>query len=233
MVLIMMLRSDRPARAPGLFLKVTLCGITVITLGGCTAVQVAASGATATATTAKGAPAGHQVLAFGLGPQTRYTVQAQPAAGSCHYRYEHGYPLPDPLCTPGALNPRVKTTTLKSTICRSGYTSTIRPSSSITSREKIASARSYGYQGSTRTGEYDHLISLELGGDPNDARNLWVEPNENRAAKSTSNAKDRVENAAHTAICAGKITLAAAQIGIATDWVALGQQLGLSLPPVK
>ena len=24
--------------------------------------------------------------------------------------------------------------------------------------------------------EYDHLISLQLGGDPNDYRNLWVEP---------------------------------------------------------
>ena len=39
--------------------------------------------------------------------------------------------------------------------------------------------------------------------------------------------------AACAGIRAGKITLAAAQTGIATDWIALGRQLGLSLPGVK
>jgi hypothetical protein len=119
---------------------------------------------------------------------------------------------------------------LKTTICKPGYTASIRPPAAITGREKSTNALSYGYTGSSKTGEYDHLISLELGGDPNDARNLWVEPNDVSGATTTRNAKDGVENAAHTAICAGRITLAAAQTGIATDWPALGRQLGLTLP---
>ena len=42
--------------------------------------------------------------------------------------------------------------------------------------EKRANAASYGYTGSWSDIEYDDLVPLELGGDPNDARNLWVEP---------------------------------------------------------
>jgi hypothetical protein len=99
----------------------------------------------------------------------------------------------------------------------------------ITGREKAASARSYGYTGPAATGEYDHLISLELGGDPNDARNLWVEPNDNAGATSTTNSKDAVENAAHAALCSGRLTLDAVQTGIATDWVALGRRLGVRI----
>jgi DNA-binding MarR family transcriptional regulator len=33
-------------------------------------------------------------------------------------------------------------------------------------------------------------VSLELGGDPNDARNLWIEPNDQARAKTTANSKD-------------------------------------------
>ncbi|WP_394298689.1 hypothetical protein [Streptomyces rimosus] len=58
-------------------------------------------------------------------------------------------------------------------MCRTtGYTSKIRPPVPVTSVEKTANARSYGYTASLHDAEYDHLISLELGGDPNDARNL-------------------------------------------------------------
>jgi len=42
--------------------------------------------------------------------------------------------------------------------------------------EKRANAASYGYSGSLPDIEYDDLVSRELGRDPNDARNLWVEP---------------------------------------------------------
>lgn len=118
------------------------------------------------------------------------------------------------------------------TICRpgGGYTSSIRPPVSITSREKAANAKSYGYTGSFTTGEYDHLISLQLGGDPNDPRNLWVEPNDRTGATSTNNSKDTVENAARDAICSGKLTLAEVQQAIVTDWPALGRRLGIALP---
>ena len=169
-------------------------------------------------------------IPVGPGPQSVYTVQPQPPANSCHYGKEGLYPLPDPKCTPGGTNPRVTQANIATTICRSGYTSSIRPPASITGREKAANAKSYGYTGSFRTGEYDHLISLELGGDPNDARNLWVEPNDIPGATSTGNSKDTVENAAKTAVCSGHISLAAAQQGIATDWVKFGRSIGVTLP---
>ncbi len=121
--------------------------------------------------------AASSLIANGPGPQAHYTVQAQPAPGTCHYRTVHGQPLQDASCTPGALNPDVIQATLKTAVCRtSGFTSTIRPPVSVTSVEKRANVRSCGYAASLHDAEYGHLISLELGGAPNDARNLWVEP---------------------------------------------------------
>ncbi|WP_405717632.1 hypothetical protein [Streptomyces sp. NBC_01537] len=104
-------------------------------------------------------------MPVGAGPQSHYTVQAQPAPGAYHCRCEHKEPLPDPVCTPGALNPKVTLATIGSTICRTGgYTSGIRPSSYVTGKEKAANAKSYGYTGNMRDGEYDHLISLRRAG---------------------------------------------------------------------
>jgi hypothetical protein len=56
-----------------------------------------------------------------------------------------------------------------------------------------------------------------LGGDPLDAANLWLEP---RAGRCGAAIKDRLENALHGLVCAGELSLAAAQHEIATDWVA-------------
>jgi hypothetical protein len=163
---------------------------------------------------------------IGPGPQASYTVQPQPSAGTCHYTYSGPYPLPDPRCTPGATNPAVSQANISSTICASGYTTSIRPPESVTEPEKIASAAAYGYTGSLHTAEYDHLISLELGGDPNDPANLWVEPNDRPGATSTSNSKDVLENRLNDLVCSGQMTLAAAQQMIATNWVAAFQRYG-------
>jgi hypothetical protein len=158
-------------------------------------------------------------IVSGPGPQSTYTVQPQPAPGTCHYTYVGTDPLPDPHCTPGATNPQVTQADIGSTICRSGYTSSIRPPESVTGPEKTASAAAYGYTGSTSTAEYDHLIPLEIGGDPNDPANLWLEPNDNSGATSFSNTKDRLENTLNSLVCSGKLSLAAAQQAIATNWV--------------
>lgn len=158
-------------------------------------------------------------LQYGPGPQVTYSVQPQPTAGSCHYTYEGTYPFPDPHCTPGALNPQVTQSTIGSTICISGYTSSIRPPESITEPEKIASARSYSYTGSFSTAEFDHLVPLELGGDPNDPANLWIEPNDNPNATSYADSKDRLENRLHSLVCSGQLSLTTAQEAIASNWV--------------
>jgi hypothetical protein len=164
----------------------------------------------------------------GPGPTGHYTVQAQPAAGSCHYRWldrAKGWVLPDSHCTPGATNPKVTQATISTTICRAGYTASIRPSTAVTNREKAANARSYSYTGSFSTAEYDHLISEELGGDPNSALNLFVEPNR-PGATGTHNPKDTVENQLHALVCSRKVTLVAAQQAIATNWTTALAVLG-------
>lgn len=140
-------------------------------------------------------------------------VQAHPAPGTCHARGSGSFAEPDRRCTPGALNPAVTQRTIDRTICVSGWTKTVRPPESVTEREKVASMAAYGDSGSTHGYEYDHLVSLELGGATNDARNLWPEPG------GSPNPKDSVENALHRQVCSGEMSLARAQHVIATDWV--------------
>jgi hypothetical protein len=120
--------------------------------------------------------------------------------------------LPDSHCTPGAVNPAVTQATIDRTICASGWTSTVRPSESVTHEEKLASMAAYGDSGSTSDYEYDHLVPLELGGAVNDPRNLWPEPG------GVPNPKDSVENALREAVCGGRMPLRHAQQIIAANW---------------
>ncbi len=133
----------------------------------------------------------------------------QIATTGCHLRGTA--PLPDLACTPGVTNPAVTPTTLGTTICKPGWTTTVRPPTSVTNRIKKDTDVAYGLPADTK-GELDHLISLELGGAPADPRNLWVQPG------PIPNPKDTVENRLHAAVCAGQVTLGAAQHAIATDW---------------
>lgn len=112
------------------------------------------------------APSAGADVPVGQGP-TEYTVQPQPAPGSCHYRTAaSGDTLPDPVCTHGATNPAVTQDNLATTICMKGYAKSIRPTAAITSAEKRANAKSYNYTGPLADVEYDHLIPLALGGSP-------------------------------------------------------------------
>ncbi|HYZ80239.1 MAG TPA: hypothetical protein VE571_03165 [Solirubrobacteraceae bacterium] len=143
-----------------------------------------------------------------------HVVQRQPAAGSCHARGSGRYSLPDFGCTPGAVDPAVTQDNVARTICRSGYSESVRPPESITEREKRASLVAYGDHRPLHAYEYDHLVPLELGGAPNDARNLWPEPG------ASPNLKDALENRLHRQVCDHQMTLAAAQLAIARNWIA-------------
>jgi hypothetical protein len=134
-------------------------------------------------------------------------------AGSCHARGQGRFSLPDPRCTPGASDPRVTQADVRSTICRRGYTKRVRPPERVTEPEKRASMAAYGDHGRLGAYEYDHLIPLELGGAPNDARNLWPEPG------GVPNPKDRLEDLLRRRVCDGTVSLAHARREIATDWV--------------
>jgi hypothetical protein len=149
-----------------------------------------------------------------------HVVQPQPAAGSCRARGSGLDALPDPRCTPGALNPSVTQASIGTTICRSGWTATVRPPASITTPEKRASMSAYGHGARLSGFEYDHLVSLELGGAVNDARNLWPEPDYEVRSGFYLNPKDRLEGALNRLVCSGGMTLARAQRLIAGNWVA-------------
>ena len=141
-------------------------------------------------------------------------IQPQPPPGGCHETGLGLFKLPDPDCTPGARNPQVKQSTLTQTICQPGYTKTVRPPSQITRAEKMLSMAAYGQTLPASRYEYDHLISLQLGGAPNDARNLWPE------LGPVPNQKDKLETRLKKMVCAHQIRLITAQRKIATNWVA-------------
>jgi len=113
--------------------------------------------------------------------------------------------LASPTRTPGVLNPNVTQANIRSTICRHGWTATIRPPVSYTNALKVKQMRQYGETGSPSDYQEDHLISLEMGGSPTDPRNLWPEPYP-RASEM-----DQIENQLNSEICDGKLTLAQAQ----------------------
>jgi hypothetical protein len=81
-----------------------------------------------------------------------------PAPGSCKLGTRDGQPLPDPRCTPGAVNPNVHQDNIARTICQPGWTATVRPPTAKTNAMKAASARSYSLA-PNQNGEYDHLLS--------------------------------------------------------------------------
>lgn len=117
----------------------------------------------------------------------------------------HGI-VADPRRTPGVVNPDVTQANIRSTVCRHGWTATIRPPTSYTTALKRKQMRQYHETGSLSDFQEDHLISLELGGSPTDPRNLWPEPYP-RASQM-----DQIENQLNAEICSGQLTLAQAQL---------------------
>jgi hypothetical protein len=120
-----------------------------------------------------------------------------------------GSPVPAPS-TPGAsfgaVNPAVTQSTVRSTICVVGWTASIRPPAGTTElikKQQLAASRVADKNPSHY--EEDHIIPLELGGAPADPANLRPVP----LARARND--DRLENALHEAVCAGTMTLAAAQ----------------------
>jgi hypothetical protein len=139
-------------------------------------------------------------------------IAAPVTAGKCHS--VEG--LPDPKCTPGLADPRVTQDNIQLTICVSGYTAKVRPSSVYTRLLKQRQIKEYGYTDTNLANyEEDHLIPLELGGHPTDPLNLWPEP---LAGPNGALTKDGLENSLHSKVCSDVMSLAAAQTIIALNW---------------
>ena len=132
--------------------------------------------------------------------------------------------LPDPKCTPGSINPSVDQNNIKNTICIPGFSKTIRPPVSYTGPLKVNLIHSYGFTDSRANYELDHLIPLEVGGNPRSVTNLWPEPG---YGQYNFHVKDRFENYLHNAVCEGSMSLDEAQKEIATNWVENWKKDGL------
>lgn len=142
----------------------------------------------------------------------------------CHVRFldsgDLQAVLPDQACTPGVTNPSVTQDNLSDTICKSGFTATIRPPASYTNKLKVQQIAEYGFVDTNlKDYEEDHFISLELGGSPDSPQNLWPEPH------GSPNEKDKVENYLHKQICDGAISLQEAQREVMTNWYTIYKTL--------
>jgi hypothetical protein len=117
---------------------------------------------------------------------------------------------PDRRCSPGAYYSLLTPALLCSPTFRTG---SIRD---VPQSEKFQVEREYGmapsYYG--RTIEIDHIVPLELGGS-NDIANLFPEPG---SGEASYHVKDELENKLHDLVCAGSVTLRAAQRQIAANW---------------
>jgi hypothetical protein len=142
--------------------------------------------------------------------------------GDCHVKtLSNGIQLPDPKCTPGAIN-----TTVTQTVLRTPGFTTKCLRDDVTSEEKKKTT--YGFYGikeppdnehANQTCELDHLISLELGGGDG-LENIWPQCGPKGVALDDRffKRKDKVENFLAEIVKTGKMDLKAAQEGISTDW---------------
>jgi hypothetical protein len=117
---------------------------------------------------------------------------------------------------PGATNPAVTQATITDTICLPGWSRIMRPPASYTNkikRELMANAGIPWKQ--AHSFELDHLVPIELGGDPRSRQNLWLQPWD---GDDGARRKDKLENRLHKLVCSGKVQLVVAQEAIAADW---------------
>ena len=125
--------------------------------------------------------------------------------------------LPDPRLTPGATDPTVTQENIRQTVCVKGYTKTVRPPAHYTNRLKKKQIREYGYADrNPKDYEEDHLIPLNIGGNPTDERNLWPEP---RKSEWNAKKKDALEFALYKQVCKGSVSLKEAQDAYRQNWI--------------
>ena len=136
-------------------------------------------------------------------------------------------PLPKAQLTPGAADARLTAAKL----CAAQFTT--RDERHVTQATKRRVCAAYGIRTGCpgRAYEIDHLISIELGG-AESPENLWPQPAD-AIDVIGFRTKDKVENAAHRAVCAGRISLEDAQQGIRGNWYEWALKKGLLKPAAR
>jgi hypothetical protein len=144
-----------------------------------------------------------------------------PPLQTCTTHTSNGFPVPDPNCTPGAINPTLTIEVLRD---RRFTTRCIRDSATQ-EEEKATTYQWYNlahpgnYSGESQICELDHLVSLELGG-ADTLDNIWPQcgPSGVALPQRFFKEKDTVENFLAMQVREGRMDLGEAQKGIATDW---------------
>jgi hypothetical protein len=125
-------------------------------------------------------------------------------------------PIPDHVRTPGAINPDVTQDNLQQTACVPGWTKTVRPPSSHTTRLKKQQMLELALPGTLGDYHEDHLVPLCVGGHPSHPRNLWPQP---LTGQWTAAVKDQLEASVCRAVCRGDMTLEEGRaIFLRPDW---------------
>jgi hypothetical protein len=148
-------------------------------------------------------------------------VTLPPSDGSCTSTERNGFPLPDPNCNPGAINPTITLAILKA----KGFTTKCIRDQTTSAAQKAKTYAWYGLKkpkknsGQTQRCELDHIIPLVLGGSDH-LENLWPQcgPPAVSLNRRFFKQKDLVEVYLARQVRKGSIDLAEAQKGIAENW---------------
>lgn len=119
---------------------------------------------------------------------------------------------------PGVLFVDVRQDNTAATICVSGWTATVRPSTSYTQGVKMKLLREAGIDPRQAINyELDHFVPLALGGHPRSLDNLWLQSWD---GQWSAKVKDRLERKLQVMVCSGNLRLSAARSAIQKDWKA-------------
>lgn len=149
-------------------------------------------------------------------------VTTDHAPGSCHVRHAaNGMQLPDPACTPGAVNPTVTAEVLRNPAFRTGQERDLATSAAM-------KRRVYAWYGLTppaknrgpdQVCELDHLISIGLGG-ADTLDNIWPQcgPANVPVGQREFKLKDAVAELSLMREIKAGADLRSVQARIAADW---------------
>jgi hypothetical protein len=160
---------------------------------------------------------------FSFDPQASSPIRAVtlPPTGACTPVIKNGLPMPDPSCSPGAVNPTLTVAVLTA----KGFTTDCVRDRATSANKKEITYKWYKVPkpahntGQGQVCELDHIISLELGG-ADTLENIWPQCGPSRAVLNSRffKQKDMVENFLADEVATMRIDLADAQRGIAQDW---------------
>jgi hypothetical protein len=167
-------------------------------------------------------------------PTPANTVQPPVPTPASDHTVRNGYAvIPRHDLTPGATDGRVTQASIGETICTNDWVAKNMPPPGYMTPTKTKQIAVYGYSTyAIEDFDLDHLVPLELGGDPTALANLWPEPWEAKEGKLVPNGwgaetKNALEARLHTAVCSGRMSLIDAQAAISGDWIAVAIDDGI------